>query len=160
MRAVLDMFVERKNKKDLLEENARLVTERDDAKKRVPLLQHQSRVDFARLKKLVRELRAPDHIDEVFFQQVKNRLTDRKKSAETNYRDAVTQLKLPKLRQNRDNKSTELGRIQNELTNLRASRWKVPKTFSKPSARILRQNLTRFSGNIRARNFTAWCPST
>jgi hypothetical protein len=119
MRAVLDILS--KKEQDLLEENARLVTERDDAKKRVPLLQHQSRVDFARLKKLVRELRAPDHIDEVFFQQVKNRLADRKKSAEANYRDAVTQLKLPKLRQNRDNKSAELGRIQNELTNLRAS---------------------------------------
>jgi hypothetical protein len=127
MRSLLDIVSPKEQ--ELLEENARLVHQRDDAKKNVPLLQHQSRVDYGRLKKLIRHLRPPDKIDELFTNQVNQDLKNQETAAENEYKRAVTSLKIPQLTEKRDRtlesfrkakdeideRSTALEKAQNDL---------------------------------------------
>jgi hypothetical protein len=100
MRAVLDIVSQKEQ--DLLEENARLVHQRDEAKKKVPLLQHQSRVDYGRLKKLVRHLQAPEQIDELFANTVRQDLQQQETQAAQDYARVVAALNLPRLTEKRD----------------------------------------------------------
>jgi len=118
MRAFLNIVSPKEQQ--LLEENAKLVHQRDDAKKRVPLLQHQSRVDYGRLRKLVRHLRPPDKIDELFANLVKQDLAKQETAAKNEYNQAVTALKIPQLTDKRD-KALELFRKANDELDERTS---------------------------------------
>ena len=111
MRAVLDIVSPKEQA--LLEENARLVRERDDAKKNVPLLHHQSGVDYARLKKLVGQLQSPEQIDEIFANIVKEDLRLQDTRAEKEYKRVVVDLNIPPLTEKRD-RSLELLRKAND----------------------------------------------
>ena len=118
MRAVLDIVSPKEQA--LLEENARLVRQREDAKKDVPLLQHQSGVDYGRLKDLVPHLQAPDQIDELFANKVKAELRQQAARAEKEYAQVVAGLNIPTLTEKRD-RSLELLRKSNDDLEERAT---------------------------------------
>jgi hypothetical protein len=113
MRAVLDIVSAKEQQ--LLEENAKLVHQRDEAKKNVPLLQHQSRVDYGRLKKLVRHLSAPQQIDELFVNRVRQDLKKQESSAGKEYARVVADLKVPQLTEKRDRALESLRKATDEL---------------------------------------------
>jgi len=113
MRAMLDIVSPKEQA--LLEENSRLVRQRDDAKKNVPLLQHQSAVDYGRLKDLVRHLPAPDQIDELFANAVKEDLRQQEARAQKECERVVGELKIPALTEKRDRSLEQLRKANDEL---------------------------------------------
>jgi len=118
MRAMLDIVSPKEQA--LLEENAQLVRQRDDAKKNVPLLQHQSGVDYGRLKDLVSHLQAPDQIDELFANKVKADLRQQEAQAKKEYARVVGELNIPTLTEKRD-RALEILRKANDDLDERAT---------------------------------------